>query len=407
MNELYFRPHHDGQNLTLFRRMVGIDDQPVRAMRFFDANHLKGVVLNEWTNGGFVPFWQTPIPETGEPPTKVYMDGRAQAAYEVSHFERSNTIRHKSPPKNTKVIEVVKQLAKARNINVKDDAQMYAQLIQAGKKDRALMQRLQRLAQGDPDLWRAFTDYQLQLFMKAAGISRDTPNWPQKLLRHYRGSPDYNAVLSSSANNRRLYQHILEDEGLNVLLLSFKHSSNLINFMLRAKNWRLIYIDDRYTIFIRKEGPLNSDLSEKPLDEFIFPPDIAPFTKGYTLGFIDCNSGNRERQSRGLDTLLQLEEFDYRLFQTIWVTGTKLGQLEKLNNFFLQRYSIYKKNFDSNERFRRLRNINALFLCCHYLRLVAARKNLPDEVTRYQKEYDRYLQARADISAKMSKGWIR
>jgi len=72
---------------TIFRRMVGISDQPVAAMQFFNQHQFQGVVYNEWTHGGFVSFHQIPVPETGEPPCKVFMDGRAQAAYTLEHYK--------------------------------------------------------------------------------------------------------------------------------------------------------------------------------------------------------------------------------------------------------------------------------------------------------------------------------
>ena len=41
---------------TIFRRMVGISDQPVSAMQFFNQHQFQGVMYNEWTHGGFVSF---------------------------------------------------------------------------------------------------------------------------------------------------------------------------------------------------------------------------------------------------------------------------------------------------------------------------------------------------------------
>ena len=72
---------------SIFRRMVGIGDQPVSAMQFFNQHRFQGVVYNEWTHGGFVSFHQIPVAETGEPPCKVFMDGRAQAAYTLKHYK--------------------------------------------------------------------------------------------------------------------------------------------------------------------------------------------------------------------------------------------------------------------------------------------------------------------------------
>jgi len=407
MNDLYLKPHPDGQNLTVFRRMVGIDDQPVKAMKFFDSNKLKGVVLNEWTNGGFVPFWQTPNPETGEPPARVYMDGRAQAAYHVSHFERSNTIRHKKPPGNARAAKIVSDLAKKMNI-VPNAPNMHQQLAKAAVRDKAIWEQVQRLARGDPKLFLAIADQQLQLVLKEAGFTQKTANWPAKLLRRNRGKAKrYNEILSLSVNNQTLYEQILLDERLNILLLSFKHSSYLFEFMMRAETWRLIYIDDRYCLFIRKENRLNPDLADKPLDQFVYADGTDDFTKNFTLGFTDCISQNPARWAKGLDRLMHVQEFDSRIFQTIWSTGRRMRQNDKLYDFFLEKYLIYKKQIDSNERFARWKNINGLLHCCQFLQTLSQGRESPEEAARYKKELDQYLKVRDEIFAKLSSGWIK
>ena len=79
--------HKKAPPQSIFRRMVGIGAQPVQAMEFFHKYQFQGVMFNEWTHGGFVSFHQKPIPETGEPPCKVFMDGRAQAAYTLAHYK--------------------------------------------------------------------------------------------------------------------------------------------------------------------------------------------------------------------------------------------------------------------------------------------------------------------------------
>jgi hypothetical protein len=88
VRDIYYRPPLDGQAYSVFRRMVGIGDQPVAAMQFLRANQPSGVVFNEWTHGGFVAFHQAPDPTTGSPPCKLFMDGRAQAAYDLGQYER-------------------------------------------------------------------------------------------------------------------------------------------------------------------------------------------------------------------------------------------------------------------------------------------------------------------------------
>ena len=88
MHNQYFKnPGNENVGTNVFRRMVVVADQPVAAMEFFKENHLEGVVLNGWTHGGFVGFHQTPNPDTGEPPCKLFIDGRAQAAYAIDHYQ--------------------------------------------------------------------------------------------------------------------------------------------------------------------------------------------------------------------------------------------------------------------------------------------------------------------------------
>ena len=45
-------------------------------------------MYNYWTEGGFIAYGQTPDPETGRTPLQLYMDGRAQAAYNTNAYER-------------------------------------------------------------------------------------------------------------------------------------------------------------------------------------------------------------------------------------------------------------------------------------------------------------------------------
>ena len=77
---------------TLFTHMVAISGQPVRPMEFIRALPFRGRIYNRWTHGGYVAFWQEPVPDTGEPGGKIYIDGRAQAAYEIEHYERTSRL---------------------------------------------------------------------------------------------------------------------------------------------------------------------------------------------------------------------------------------------------------------------------------------------------------------------------
>lgn len=76
----------DNRYYTIFMRMTASHLKPFGVCEFINDNHISGRVFNYWTEGGAVAFGQTPDPETGKIPLKLFMDGRAQAAYNHDKF---------------------------------------------------------------------------------------------------------------------------------------------------------------------------------------------------------------------------------------------------------------------------------------------------------------------------------
>jgi hypothetical protein len=72
---------------SVFMRMTASDAKPFYACRFIKDNKLKGKMFNYWTEGGFIAFGQQPDPNTGKTPLQLFMDGRAQAAYDRKAYE--------------------------------------------------------------------------------------------------------------------------------------------------------------------------------------------------------------------------------------------------------------------------------------------------------------------------------
>lgn len=73
---------------SVFMRMTASYAKPFYAMEFISENNLEGNMFNYWTEGGFIAWGQNPDPNTGEVPLKVFMDGRAQAAYEPATYKK-------------------------------------------------------------------------------------------------------------------------------------------------------------------------------------------------------------------------------------------------------------------------------------------------------------------------------
>ncbi len=71
---------------SMFMRMTASDAKPFYACMFIRDNKLKGKIFNYWTEGGFIAYGQDPDPNTGKTPLQLFMDGRAQAAYQPSAY---------------------------------------------------------------------------------------------------------------------------------------------------------------------------------------------------------------------------------------------------------------------------------------------------------------------------------
>jgi len=78
---------NDPKLSSVFMRMTASDAKPFYAMKFIKDNKLEGNMFNYWTEGGFIAWGQEPDPNTGHTPLQLFMDGRAQAAYNRDTFE--------------------------------------------------------------------------------------------------------------------------------------------------------------------------------------------------------------------------------------------------------------------------------------------------------------------------------
>jgi hypothetical protein len=82
----------DPKFTSMFMRMTDSSQKPFYACKFIKDNKLQGKMFNYWTEGGFIAWGQEPDPNTGRTPLQLFMDGRAQAAYNREAFEEWSTI---------------------------------------------------------------------------------------------------------------------------------------------------------------------------------------------------------------------------------------------------------------------------------------------------------------------------
>lgn len=87
----------DAKLNSIFMRMTASGVKPFYACDFIRDNKLKGKMFNYWTEGGFIAWGQEPDPNTGRTPLQLFMDGRAQAAYDPKAYQIWSTIMSGGP----------------------------------------------------------------------------------------------------------------------------------------------------------------------------------------------------------------------------------------------------------------------------------------------------------------------
>lgn len=106
---VYIDPWPTETKLTsAFIRMTASAAKPFDACRFITDNKMRGNMFNYWTEGGFIAWGQTPDAD-GHTPLQLFMDGRAQAAYNYNAYMLWSEIMFGGP---------VVQKARIRNQNL-------------------------------------------------------------------------------------------------------------------------------------------------------------------------------------------------------------------------------------------------------------------------------------------------
>jgi len=78
---------NDSKLTSVFMRMTASGAKPFYACKFIRDNKLEGKMFNYWTEGGFISWGQQPDDDTGRTPLQLFMDGRAQAAYDRKAYD--------------------------------------------------------------------------------------------------------------------------------------------------------------------------------------------------------------------------------------------------------------------------------------------------------------------------------
>jgi hypothetical protein len=97
---------------SAFIRMTASGAKPFEACRFITENKMRGNMFNYWTEGGFIAWGQIPDAD-GHTPLQLFMDGRAQAAYNYQSYQMWSEIMAGGPVSQ-------KVMARGRNYTPED-----------------------------------------------------------------------------------------------------------------------------------------------------------------------------------------------------------------------------------------------------------------------------------------------
>ena len=257
---------------SVFMRMTASDAKPFYALKFIKDNKLKGKMFNYWTEGGFIAWGQEPDPNTGRTPLQLFMDGRAQAAYNPQTYELWSTII--SGGRIVRDAQIRARLTKQK-ILTSDDYVKIGQWIDKQLRKRNVWVVLMPSA--------AYTDSRKASYHFVKGLEHN-PDWPlvfynnkQKLFvdaKTSRGRELFDGI----SNGKTLYP---DDFSKNLTL-----AHNLFLFAGNDKTKRKQALE--FAIKAFKSNP-----SQTPIREIIyvagrFPelrPDIKKFCENYFNDF--------------------------------------------------------------------------------------------------------------------------
>ena len=198
----------DAKRNSVFMRMTASNIKPFDACKFLRENNLSGIVFNYWTEGGAAAFGQHTDSQTGKTPLQLFMDGRAQAAYNPDTFELWQKIKFGGPvfenaaKKHGSIAKAQKNLKKEEREKIGKwidkqlkNHQVWIVLMPTTEMNSAFIQGLQKT----PNWTTAYMDDDQHLFINTA--TEKGKLLQQKILNETAAFPtDYSKYVTTAQN---------------------------------------------------------------------------------------------------------------------------------------------------------------------------------------------------------------
>ncbi len=309
---------------SVFIRMTASDAKPFYALKFIKDNKLEGKMFNYWTEGGFIAWGQEPDPNTGRTPLQLFMDGRAQAAYDRQAYELWSTIISGGP--------VVQRAKIMRGTLTTLTAAEYTKI------GRWVDERLRK-----HNVWvvlmpsAAYTDPRKPSYHFVKGLEHNS-DWPlvffnnrQKLFVDVR-NPRGRELFDGIANGKTLYP---DDFSRNLTL-----AHNLFLFAGNDKTKRKQALDFAIKAF-------ESNPSQTPILEIIYVagrfPELRPRIKVFCENYFNDFAENK-------DTYVKKDGYFHRIVAALNAGSYLRAIAKKQNNTELMNsYNARMKDYRSEQ----------------------------------------------------------
>ena len=373
---IYLDPWPADPNLTsVFMRLTASDAKPFCACKFIKDNNLNGTMFNYRTDGGFIAWGQEPDLNTGQVPLKLFMDGRAQAAYNVPAFNRWTNIMFGGP---TVQIALERARAMGQEIESTNDLKLTAD------ECRSIGEWI------DGQLKEGF------LFGAELGFQRDLDKAivSEKLRRNFWevGTPlsEHSTISLEQAGSRWLitdnsdkYSVRKEKNKLNiyrrhdvwlVIMPAAQFGSPFVRGLEYASNWPLVLINNKDKIFVDITTPQGKALYDGIFSGKTIYPD--EFCKNLAIAhnLLLFGKGTPTKQ-QGLDLAIrayQINPSPAPMIEIRYIAGRIPELKSRVEDFCKEVVGdfVKNKNLYAKQHGYRLR-VEAIRLACEYMEQVA------------------------------------
>jgi hypothetical protein len=278
---IYLNPWpNDPKYSSVFMRMTASDAKPFYAMKFVRDNKLSGKMFNYWTEGGFIAWGQDPDPNTGRTPLRLFMDGRAQAAYNREAFDLWSYIMSGGPV-TYQILE--RTQVRGQEPTIEDYRQIGRWMNQQLTDQNVWLVMMPSAVYNDPD--------KNNYYYAIRGLEHD-PDWPVVFMN----------------NKQKIYVNITTTRGRELFEGIFTgrtvYPDEFHKNLIRAHSWFMYY----RTTEQRKEGlefaieAFNAKPSTTPMLEIILVAsnfaELIPDINEFCTDYINRYNENKDNWSK-------------------------------------------------------------------------------------------------------------